>query len=123
MATKLDGQPGLQATNQQATGLAPHRPPVFLPRAEVERRVGLRRSAIYRRIRDKCFPQPVRDIGSETVWWLESEIEDWQRARIAAREAAEHGATDQPAEQKTGSTTQNRRAARMGKSMGRKGRS
>ncbi len=32
--------------------------PACIPaRAEVERRVGLRRSAIYRRTRDKCFPQ------------------------------------------------------------------
>lgn len=60
--------------------------PRFLTRAEVERRVGLRRSAIYRRMREGKFPQPVHDIDSATVWWLESEIEAWQRARIAARE-------------------------------------
>lgn len=60
--------------------------PRFLTRAEVERRVGLRRSAIYRRMREGRFPQPVHDIDSATVWWLESEIEAWQRARIAARE-------------------------------------
>lgn len=59
--------------------------PVFLPRAEVERRVGLRRSAIYRRMQEGRFPQPVRDIDSASVWWLESEIEAWQRERIAAR--------------------------------------
>ena len=60
--------------------------PIFLPRAEVERRVGLRRSAIYRRMQEGKFPQPVHDIDSATVWWLESEIEAWQRARIAARD-------------------------------------
>lgn len=60
--------------------------PIFLPRAEVERRVGLRRSAIYRRMQEGRFPKPIHDIDSATVWWLESEIEAWQRARIAARE-------------------------------------
>lgn len=60
--------------------------PIFLPRAEVERRVGLRRSAIYRRMQEGRFPRPVHDIDSATVWWLESEIRDWQHARIAARE-------------------------------------
>jgi prophage regulatory protein len=59
--------------------------PIFLPRAEVERRVGLRRSAIYRRMQEGRFPQPVRDIDSASVWWLESEVDAWQRARIAAR--------------------------------------
>lgn len=64
----------------------PAQAPRFLTRAEVERRVGLRRSAIYRRMREGKFPQPIHDIDSATVWWLESEIEAWQRARIAARE-------------------------------------
>lgn len=68
--------------------------PIFLPRAEVERRVGLRRSAIYRRMQEGKFPQPVHDIDSATVWWLESEIEAWQRARIAARDM---GRTEQNA--------------------------
>lgn len=36
-------------------------PPIFLTRAEVQRRVGLGRSAIYRRISEGRFPRPVRD--------------------------------------------------------------
>ena len=64
----------------------PVRAPIFLPRAEVERRVGLRRSAIYRRMREGKFPQPIHDIDSATVWWLETEIEAWQRTRIIARD-------------------------------------
>lgn len=82
--------------------------PACIPaRAEVERRVGLRRSAIYRRARDtraiNVSPKPVHDIGSATVWWLKSEIEEWQRTRIAARDAGEHGAGDPPGEEETGS--------------------
>lgn len=61
------------------------RPPVFLPRAEVERRVGLRRSAIYRRMKEGKFPTAIHDMESATVWWLESEVEAWQTARIDAR--------------------------------------
>lgn len=61
------------------------RPPVFLPRREVERRVGLSRSAIYARVARGEFPAPVRDLETATVWWVESEIVQWQRARITAR--------------------------------------
>lgn len=59
--------------------------PIFLTRAQVEQRVGLRRSAIYRRMKDGTFPPAVHDIDSATVWWIESEIEAWQHQRIAAR--------------------------------------
>lgn len=43
-------------------------PPIFLTRAEVQRRVGLGRSAIYRRISEGRFPRPVRDIDSEAAY-------------------------------------------------------
>lgn len=61
------------------------RAPVFLPRAEVERRVGLGRSAIYKRMKEGTFPKAIHDIDSATVWWLESEIDAWQQARIENR--------------------------------------
>ena len=73
------------AAHTQNPGESPPAP-IFLPRAEVERRVGLRRSAIYRRMQEGRFPAAVHDIDSASVWWLESEIEAWQRARIAARD-------------------------------------
>lgn len=69
--------------------------PRFLTRAEVERRVGLRRSAIYRRMREGKFPQPVHDIDSATIWWLESEIEAWQRAHRRAGDAHQHAGDDE----------------------------
>ena len=63
-------------------------PPVFLPRREVERRVGLSRTAIYERMARGAFPRPVRDLDTGSVWWLESEVIDWQLARIERRNAA-----------------------------------
>lgn len=48
-------------------------PPVFLTRAQVERRVGLRRTAIYTRMKAGTFPRPVRDGETTTIWWIESE--------------------------------------------------
>ena len=48
----------------------------LLPRAEVERRVGLGRSAIYRMMRAGEFPAPLQ-IGPKTVRWRESEIAAW----------------------------------------------
>ena len=47
----------------------------LLPRAVVERRVGLRRSAIYKRMSKGLFPLPVQEPGFRTVRWLESEID------------------------------------------------
>lgn len=59
--------------------------PVFLKRAEVEKRVGLARSQIYARMEAGTFPKAVPDIDTRTVWWIESEIEAWLQARIANR--------------------------------------
>lgn len=64
----------------------PERPPVFLPRREVERRVGLSRTAIYERMGRGAFPRPVRDLDTGTVWWVESEVIEWQLARIRLRD-------------------------------------
>lgn len=63
----------------------PPPPMVFLPRREVERRVGLKRSTIYARVDAKTFPAPVRDLDTGTVWWLEHEIAEWQKKRVDAR--------------------------------------
>ena len=48
----------------------------LLNRAEVERRVGLRRSALYRLMRAGQFPVPLK-IGPRAVRWPSSEIEEW----------------------------------------------
>ncbi len=64
------------------------RPLVFLPRREVERRVGMSKSTIYRRVADKTFPAPVYDVESSSAWWLEHEVDAWQRARVSLRDGA-----------------------------------
>ena len=55
----------------------------LLNRAEVERRVGLRRSALYRLMRAGQFPEPLK-IGPRAVRWPSSEIEEWLASRPRA---------------------------------------
>lgn len=52
---------------------------------EVMARVGLRRSAIYQRMRDGRFPRS-RSLGPKCAVWVESEINEWIR-RVAERTA------------------------------------
>jgi prophage regulatory protein len=56
--------------------------------SEVLQRVGIGRSAMYARIKNGTFPRPV-PTGSNSVAWVESEIDQWIADRIAARRAAE----------------------------------
>lgn len=51
----------------------------LLTRAEVERRTGLGRTAIYRMMRAGEFPEPYR-VGRSAVRWSELEIEAWVAA-------------------------------------------
>ncbi|WP_374481323.1 helix-turn-helix transcriptional regulator [Zoogloea sp.] len=62
-------------------------PIVILRRREVEDRTGLRCSTIYEGIKARTFPAPVR-LGPRSVGWLESEINNWLAARIAARDSS-----------------------------------
>lgn len=59
----------------------------FLTRAEVERRVGLRRSAIYEMAKRGTFPKPVK-LGSKAVRWSEAEISAWIAERLRERQPA-----------------------------------
>ena len=52
----------------------------LVTRAEVERRVGLGRSSLYREMREGRFPEPVR-VGPRAVRWSLREIEGWVAAR------------------------------------------
>lgn len=56
----------------------------LLTRAEVERLVGLRRSAIYSLMRAGKFPLPLKISGNAVRWRL-SEIEAWIDALPRAR--------------------------------------
>ena len=55
---------------------------------EVINSTGLARSTIYKYIGDGSFPRPV-SLGDRCVAWVESEVHDWIRARIEARDLAE----------------------------------
>ena len=48
----------------------------LLTRSEVERRVGLGRSHLYRAMREGRFPEPLR-VGPKSVRWPLSEVEQW----------------------------------------------
>ena len=71
------------------------RPSVLIPREEVERRAGYKKSKIYAWIRFKRFPPPVRP-GR----WDEAEVEAW----IARQKAGRNG-NDRQNVQDTGSQT------------------
>ena len=49
----------------------------------VKARVGLSRSSIYLHVSRGLFPKPVA-IGPRAVGWLDSDVQEWLEARIAA---------------------------------------
>lgn len=62
------------------------RPRRFLRLPEVIERVGLKHTQIYQRMSEGKFPRPVR-VGDRAVAWVESEIESYQEACVAERDA------------------------------------
>ena len=59
----------------------------ILRRREVERRTGLSRSEIYRRLAAGKFPKQVR-IGPRAVGWLESAIQQYLAELVAESRSA-----------------------------------
>ena len=55
----------------------------FLRLPEVLARTRLSRSTIYVRLGQGRFPRPV-SLGARAVGWIESEVDEWIRARIVA---------------------------------------
>ena len=49
----------------------------------VQARTGLGRSTIYVRLAEGSFPRPVQ-LGARAVGWIEAEVDEWMRERIAA---------------------------------------
>ncbi|MFC3681382.1 helix-turn-helix transcriptional regulator [Bacterioplanoides pacificum] len=47
----------------------------------------LARSTIYKYISEDFFPKPI-PLGTRSVGWLESEVEEWILARVAERDEA-----------------------------------
>ncbi len=57
----------------------------FLRMAKVQEKCGLSRAQIYRRIAAGTFPRPRNYRGSnKSVFWLSSEIANWQQEELAA---------------------------------------
>lgn len=53
----------------------------FLRLSEVQERVGLGRTSIYKMMREGNFPKPVNTLG-RNVAWLDSEVDEWMMDRI-----------------------------------------
>lgn len=58
----------------------------ILRRRQVQDRFNIGRSTIYDWIGLGLFPKPIR-LGPRVVGWVETELDNWEAARIAAREA------------------------------------
>lgn len=56
--------------------------------AAVLETVGMKKSTIYKWIREGTFPAPVR-LGVQSVGWREADIEAWLAARESTRAEAE----------------------------------
>lgn len=54
---------------------------------KVMERVGLKKTAIYERVKDGSFPQPLR-MGTHATGWLDSEISAWIKERMNERPGA-----------------------------------
>ena len=63
----------------------------FLRLAEVQTRTGLARSTIYVRLDQGRFPRPV-SLGARAVGWIEAEVDEWIRERIAESRGDTDGA-------------------------------
>lgn len=53
---------------------------------EVMRKVGLKRTAIYERMKRGCFPKS-RSLGRRCTVWLETEVDEWIRSVIDAADS------------------------------------
>jgi prophage regulatory protein len=58
----------------------------FLRVPDVLAAAGVSRSTLYEMMESGKFPKPVKPNDDRAVRWLASEIADWQKARIAARD-------------------------------------
>ncbi|EMW1607078.1 AlpA family transcriptional regulator [Vibrio cholerae] len=56
----------------------------FLKLKEVMEKTALSRSAIYRKMNDGEFPQPV-SLGERAIAWVESEVDEWMEKRLERR--------------------------------------
>lgn len=56
----------------------------FLRLPDVLKKVGFKKTKIYKEVKAGNFPKPI-SIGNRSTAWLESEIHSWQEERIRSR--------------------------------------
>jgi prophage regulatory protein len=57
---------------------------VVLKKSAVITTVGLSSPTIWRKVKDKSFPQPIH-LGGRSIGWLQSEVHEWINERAALR--------------------------------------
>jgi len=57
----------------------------ILRQPEIKQKTGQSRATVYRGIAAGTFPKPVK-LGPGSVGWIESEVDQWIRDRIAERD-------------------------------------
>lgn len=73
-----------RAAQLVSSGRPPPPGTVFLKRKQVEAKCAISRSTIYDLVSKGQFPAPV-ELGPQSIAWIESEVEEWQRQRIRRR--------------------------------------
>ena len=63
----------------------------FLRRTDVQDFTGLPVSTLYELMDRGEFPKPIK-LSARTVAWLENEVIEWQKVRIAERDGAQEAA-------------------------------
>ena len=69
---------------ESPSGGIPGPPERLLRLPEVMERVGLRRTAIYQRMREGRFPAS-RSLGPRCTVWVESEVDEWVKSVISSK--------------------------------------
>lgn len=59
----------------------------FLRKEDVIARTGIPGSSLYEMMAKGSFPKPVR-VSPRRVGWIESEVDEWQKQRVAERDDA-----------------------------------
>lgn len=82
----------MNTTARAATGTPAIWKERFLRLPDVCQLIGLRKTAIYQRIKEGSFPKPI-PLSGQRVAWLESEVRTWMQNRVAQRPDAVAGTT------------------------------
>ncbi|CAA0100574.1 Uncharacterised protein [BD1-7 clade bacterium] len=75
----------MEATQVAMQETSPSNPIVFLNWEEVQKRIPMSYSAVQLQIKEGAFPKPVKRPGGRSVFWVESEITEYQEQLMANR--------------------------------------